>query len=301
MARFHRDRIADRFGWEVDRLDLQTHEERKQLVVQRVRKPAGDRLRPLLPPEKVLVENNLRLVLLVATWYRDDSVIPFCELIQIGAIGLMFAAECWEPEIATFSTYAVIRIRAEVYRAMFEARKNRGIKVSAYARERHHRLHRLGAHLEQEFGRPATAEEVAAHSGMQAKSFERLYNLPQADSVERTGRFKSNTMLDGGLGQEVGDDSNNQLGNNVASRDSDPEAQAILQELCQVMRGVLATLKSNEEFVLRERYGFDDDEKTLDEVGAEMDVTRERIRQIETKALRKLRHHSRARRLRPFI
>ncbi len=263
---------------EIGRVPLLSAEEEVELAK---RMEQGDE-----EAKKKLAEANLRLVVSIAKRYVGRGML-FLDLIQEGNLGLIKAVEKFDyGKGFKFSTYATWWIRQAITRAI--ADQARTIRIPVHMVETINKLIRVSRQLLQELGRDPTPEEIAA-----------AMEIP----VERVREIQKVAQEPVSLETPIGEEEDSHLGDFIEDEDAPAPAEAASYILLkEQLESVLDTLTPREEKVLRLRFGLDDGRsRTLEEVGQEFGVTRERIRQIEAKALRKLRHPSRSRKLKDYL
>lgn len=232
-----------------------------------------------------LAEANLRLVVNIAKRYAGHGI-PFLDIIQEGNLGLMKSIEKFDYEKGyKLSTYATWWIRQAISRAI--ADQSRTIRIPVHMVETINRIVRTSRRMTMELGREPNSEELAARLDMEeSKVVEALRVAMEPVSLE----------------SPVGEEEDSHLMDFIEDKQMMPADAATLQILREEMAQAMSVLTEREQKVLRMRFGFDDgNPRTLEEVGREFQVTRERIRQIEGKALRKLRHPSRSKKLRDYL
>jgi len=263
---------------EIGKIELLTLEEETKLAYRMV---SGDQ-----EAKKILVESNLRLVVSIAKRYIGRGM-HFLDLIQEGNLGLIKAVDKFDPDKGfKFSTYATWWIRQAITRSI--ADQARTIRIPVHMVETINRLIRTSRHLLQVMGREPTPEEIAEEMEMPVEKVRDILKIAQEP-----------ISLETPVGEEEDSNIGNFIPDDEAPSPSDQAADVLLKEQIE---DVMETLTPREAKVLRLRFGLEDGRtRTLEEVGKEFMVTRERIRQIEAKALRKLRHPSRSKRLKDFM
>ena len=263
---------------EIGKVSLLTQEEEIELAV---RMSQGDE-----EAKRRMAEANLRLVVSIAKRYVGRGML-FLDLIQEGNLGLIKAVEKFDyPKGYKFSTYATWWIRQAITRAI--ADQARTIRIPVHMVETINKVIRVSRQLLQELGHDPSAEEIAAEMNIPVEKVRDILKIAQEPVSLET---------------PIGEEEDSHLGDFIPDEDaSEPSEAASFSLLKEQLMSVLATLTPREEKVLRLRFGIEDGRtRTLEEVGKEFNVTRERIRQIEAKALRKLRHPSRSKKLRDFL
>ena len=263
---------------EIGKVPLLTPEEEQELAR---RMNAGDE-----EAKRRMTEANLRLVVSIAKRYVGRGML-FLDLIQEGNLGLIKAVEKFDVEKGyKFSTYATWWIRQAITRAI--ADQARTIRIPVHMVETINKTIRVSRQLLQELGHDPSAEEIAAEMNMPVDKVRDILKIAQEPVSLET---------------PIGEEEDSHLGDFIPDEDAPAPAEAASFALMkEQLMEVLDTLTPREEKVLRLRFGLDDGhQRTLEEVGREFNVTRERIRQIEAKALRKLRHPSRSKKLRDFL
>ncbi len=267
---------------EIGKIPLLTHEEELRLAKKSVE---GDRR-----AKDKMAEANMRLVVSIAKRYSGRGL-DLLDLIQEGNTGLLRAVDKFDPEKGfKFSTYATWWIRQAITRAI--ADQARTIRIPVHMVETINKLMRTQRRMTQELNREPTVEELAKELEMEVEKVEYVMKIKQ-----------DITSLDAGVGRDGDDGEDSTLGDFIEDEDTaSPEDSASNQLLKEQVREVLSSLSDREQKIIKMRFGLDGTKShTLEEVGLEFAVTRERIRQIEAKALMKLRKHKDSKKLHEYL
>ncbi|MBQ7602537.1 MAG: RNA polymerase sigma factor RpoD [Clostridia bacterium] len=264
---------------DIGRYNLLTHEEEIELGK---RMMEGDQ-----QAKKRLIEANLPLVVSIAKKYLGKTSMNFSDLIQEGNMGLIKAVERFDYRRGFhFSTYGTCWIKQAISRAI--ADQARTIRIPVHMVETINKFSRTTRQLWQEFGREPTDAEIAARMGITEDKINEIRQISQEPTSLET---------------PIGEDGDSQFYDFVEDENAESPTDAVVQSMLkEQLLAVIDTLTPREQKVIRLRYGIDDAHpRTLEEVGKEFNVTRERIRQIESKALKKLRNPSRSKKLKDFV
>ena len=262
---------------QINRIPLLSHEEEVALAKRVLQ---GDR-----EASTKLVEANLRLVVSIAKHYHSQSM-TFMDLVQEGNIGLCKAAEKFDyTKGYRFSTYATWWVRQTIMRALEE--QDNTIRIPSNLLEHYNKMNKIIAQFNGENGRDPTPKELVEETGWDHERVKTLLEL-------------SNNVIS--LDTPLGDDEEGSYGDLIPDNSYNPVAAALRESNRQTIMRVFSTLGSREKEVMAWRFGIEDDQPlTLEEIGEKINLTKERVRQIEMKALRKLRHPSRSKVLREVL
>lgn len=267
---------------EIGKIPLLDQEEEEKLAL---RAMEGDQ-----KAKNKMAESNMRLVVSIAKRYSGRGM-ELLDLIQEGNTGLLRAVDKFDPEKGfKFSTYATWWIRQAITRAI--ADQARTIRIPVHMVETINKLMRTQRKLTQELNREPTVEEIASAMDMEPEKIEHIFKIKQ-----------DITSLDAGIGKDGEEGEDSTLGDFIEDEDTaTPEDSATMQLLKDQVREVLSSLSDREQKIIKMRFGLDGTKAhTLEEVGLEFAVTRERIRQIEAKALLKLRKHKDSKKLHEYL
>lgn len=267
---------------EIGKIPLLDQEEEEKLAL---RAMEGDQ-----KAKNKMAESNMRLVVSIAKRYSGRGM-ELLDLIQEGNTGLLRAVDKFDPEKGfKFSTYATWWIRQAITRAI--ADQARTIRIPVHMVETINKLMRTQRKLTQELNREPTVEEIASAMDMEPEKIEHIFKIKQ-----------DITSLDAGIGKDGEEGEDSTLGDFIEDEDTaTPEDSATMQLLKDQVREVLSSLSDREQKIIKMRFGLDSTKAhTLEEVGLEFAVTRERIRQIEAKALLKLRKHKDSKKLHEYL